>query len=138
MPENPKVLSPKAGQTYFSPVYLRKQTGPISPARGRRWGVTGAKVNLQFAREVMTQIQIGHGGLAYLANASGGLIAHPDIGLVSQRSDLSKLPQIAAATAGRSASGVASNVAKDSRGHDVLPPLRRYRCWAGMGLWNSP
>ena len=54
------------------------------------------------------------------STASGKLIAHPDISLVLRDTDLSKLPQVAAALAGSAESGPAATVAENNAGHSVL------------------
>ena len=56
--------------------------------RGReRPGVTVAEVNLKFIWDVVSQIKIGKAGHAYVVDAQGQLIAHPDISLVLQKTD---------------------------------------------------
>jgi len=97
--KDPKFVSAKAGKTWYSPVYFRKETEPYMtisrPAGGRGGGVTVAEVNLKFVWEVVSRIQIGKAGLAYVVNTDGTLIAHPDISLVLKKTDLSSLPQVA-------------------------------------------
>ena len=53
-------------------------------------GVTVAEVNLKFILDVISRIKVGNHGLAYLVDRAGHLIAHPDISLVLQKSDLSR------------------------------------------------
>jgi hypothetical protein len=79
---------------YYGPVYFRKGTEPymtIARPAGSGGGVTAAEVNLKFVWDVVSQIKIGTGtaGLAYVVDADGVLIAHPDISLVLKKSDLS-------------------------------------------------
>jgi signal transduction histidine kinase len=84
---------------YYGPVYFRKGTEPymtIARAAGSGGGVTAAEVNLKFVWEVVSKIKIGTAGLAYVVDANGVLIAHPDISLVLKKSDLKALPQVAA------------------------------------------
>ncbi len=93
----------RAGKTYFGPVYFRKETEPymaIAMRAGREGGVTAVEVNLKFLWEVVQQIKIGKTGYAYVVNKDGHLVAHPDISLVLQKTDLSMLPQVKAAIAG--------------------------------------
>src|SRR5207244_355645 len=59
-----------------------------------------AEVNLKFIWDVVSQIRVGKAGYAYVVDQRGHLIAHPDISLVLQKSDLSGLPQVRAALAG--------------------------------------
>jgi signal transduction histidine kinase len=88
---------------WFGPVYFRKETEPYMtiarPAGGQDGGVIAIDVNLKFVWDVVNQIRIGKAGLAYVVDASGHLIAHPDISLVLQKLDWSKLPQVVAARA---------------------------------------
>ena len=79
---------------------FRKGTEPymtIARPAGGDGGVTVADVNLKFVWDVVSRIKIGAMGLAYVVDANGTLIAHPDISLVLKKTDLKALPQVAAA-----------------------------------------
>ncbi|HLH27259.1 MAG TPA: ATP-binding protein [Chloroflexota bacterium] len=97
----PRFAEARGGRTYFSPVYFRNQSEPYMTIAigdpGAGGGVTAAEVSLKLLWEVVTQIRIGHAGYAYVVDASGRLIAHPDISLVLQPTDLSGLSQVQAA-----------------------------------------
>jgi signal transduction histidine kinase/CheY-like chemotaxis protein len=69
-------------------------------------GVSVAEVNLKLIWDVVSQIKVGEHGHAYVVDAQGRLIAHPDISLVLRNTDMSKLAQVRAARA--SASGAAT------------------------------
>jgi two-component system, NtrC family, sensor kinase len=88
---------------WYSPVYFRKESEPymtIAVARsGRQAGVTLAEVNLKLIWDVVTGIRLGQTGYAYVVDRDARLIAHPDISLVLRNTDLSALPQVAAARA---------------------------------------
>jgi signal transduction histidine kinase len=118
---DPRFIEAKAGKTWFSPVYFRKETEPYMtlsrPAGGVGGGVTVAEINLKFVWEVVSRIQIGQAGLAYVVNSSGTLIAHPDISLVLQKTDMTQLSQVAA-LADKTAPD--KPIAKNPRGEDVL------------------
>ena len=45
-------------------------------------GISIAEVNLKLIRDVVSQIKVGERGQAYVVDAEGRLIAHPDISLV--------------------------------------------------------
>ena len=60
-------------------------------------GVTIAEVDLQRIWDVVSQIKVGEHGHAYVVDARGGLVAHPDISLVLKHTDMSSLPQVKAA-----------------------------------------
>ena len=62
-------------------------------------GVSIAEVNLKLIRDVVSQIKVGDLGQAYVVDAQGRLISHPDISLVLRNTDMSKLAQVQAAQA---------------------------------------
>ncbi len=96
-----KFREAKSGQTYFGPVYFRDESEPymtIALAEsGPNAGVTVAEVNLKLIWDIISQIKFEHEGYAYLVDSRGQLIAHPDIGLVLRKIDVSDLPQVQAA-----------------------------------------
>ncbi len=101
--QDPKFKQAIARKTYFSPVYFRKESEPYMTialaGSGEDAGVVAAEANLKFIWDVVSSIKVGEGGHAYVVDAQGRLIAHPDISLVLQKTDLSALPQIQAARA---------------------------------------
>jgi signal transduction histidine kinase len=132
---DPKFTEARAGKTYFSPVYFRKESEPymtvsMASSGGSAGGsetparqVTVAEVNLKFIWDVVSQIKIGRAGHAYVVDSRGQLIAHPDISLVLKKSDFSSLPQVKAARAapgGTGQGGAAASIAEDLHGHQVL------------------
>lgn len=94
----------KAEGAWRGPVYFHKESEPymtVSAAeRASDGGVTVAEVNLKFIWDVISRIEVGRSGRAYVVDANGQLIAHPDISLVLRRAALTGLPQVAAALAG--------------------------------------
>ena len=123
---DPRFKEARPGRPYFGPVYFRKESEPyltLSVAGGGDAGVTVAEVNLKFIWDVVSQIRIGSTGRAYVVDGRGQLVAHPDISLVLQKTDLSRLEQVRAALAGPAPPGSparAITVAKDSGGRQVL------------------
>lgn len=121
---DPRFIEARSGRTFFSPVYFRKETEPYMmismPASRESAGVTVVEVNLKFIWDVVSQIKIGAAGYAYVVDARGRLVAHPDISLVLQKTDLSGLRQVQAAAmpAGTERSEVA--IAHDRTGREVL------------------
>jgi signal transduction histidine kinase len=122
--QDARFRDPKAGRTYFSLVYFRKESEPYMTialaGSGDKAGVTVAEVNLKFIWDVVSQIKIGKAGRAYVVDSRGHLIAHPDISLVLKKTDLSKLDQVKAAL-GTVAQGLSMpSIARDLDGRQVL------------------
>jgi signal transduction histidine kinase len=125
--QDPRFVEASRGKTYFGPVNFRKETEPymaIAMRAGRASaGVTAVEVNLKFIWDVIQQIRIGKTGYAYVVNKEGLLVAHPDISLVLQKTDLSMLPQVKQAIAGSPATsieGQSAGEAHDRSGVRVL------------------
>jgi signal transduction histidine kinase len=100
---DPAFLNARPGQTWFGPVYFRKETEPYLSIAVRAGGEAGAvsvaDVNLKFIWDVVSRIKIGRTGKAYVVDGAGQLVADPDIGLVLRKTDLSSLPQVRRALA---------------------------------------
>ncbi len=127
--QDPKFKQAIARKTYFSPVYFRKESEPYMTialaGSGEDAGVVAAEANLKFIWDVVSSIKIGEGGRAYVVDAQGRLIAHPDISLVLQKTDVSALPQIqavraAAADAQGRPAPVEATVGRSLQGKEVL------------------
>ncbi len=99
--QDPAFRNARPGRTWYGPVYFRKETEPYMTIALRPGGtsspVTVAEVNLKFIWDVVTRIKVGKEGKAYVVDASGHLIADPEIGLVLRKTDLSALEQVKAA-----------------------------------------
>jgi signal transduction histidine kinase len=118
-----KFLEAKSGKTWYSPVYFRKETEPymtISRPAGSGGGITIAEVNLKFVWEVVSRIKIGQAGLAFVVDSTGTLIAHPDISLVLQKTDMTKLAQVATRAQSTEEDSAAPSIAHDVKGVAVL------------------
>ena len=103
--KDPKFTEAVANKVYYGPVYFRRESEPymtLSLAGTRRdAGVSVAEVNLKLIWDVVSQIKVGEHGQAYVIDAQGRLIAHPDISLVLRNTDLTRLAQVEAARAAR-------------------------------------
>jgi len=125
----PRFAEAEAKGVWFSPVYFRNMSEPymtIAVAHaGQHAGVTAAEVNLKFIWDLITAMQVGRTGYAYVVNSRGRLIAHPDLSLVLRETDLSHLPQVAAALASLH-QGVPANGAHTAAGPAGGPVLTAY------------
>ena len=119
---DPKFFEAMARKTYYGPVYFRQESEPymtLALAGARNTSVTAAEVNLKFIWDIVSQIKVGEHGHAYVVDAQGRLIAHPDISLVLRNISLSNLPQVQAARAGLQQSTLTSK-AEDDPDQEVL------------------
>jgi signal transduction histidine kinase len=124
---DPRYTVAMAGRTYFGPVYFRNESEPYMAiarrAGGDDGGVTVAEVNLKFVWDVVSQIKIGSTGVAYVVDADGHLIAHPDISLVLQKLNWSDTAQVRLArqsTGGAEDERPLATVATNREGQKVL------------------
>jgi signal transduction histidine kinase/DNA-binding response OmpR family regulator len=107
--DSPAYLGARSGSVYFSPLYFRHESEPFMtmaiPADAFAFEVITAEVSLRAMWDVVSRIKVGSVGFAYVVDAQGKLIAHPDLRQVLKGRDLSALPQVRAALAERSAAG---------------------------------
>jgi signal transduction histidine kinase len=118
----PEFTQAVAHKVYYGPVYFRRESEPymtLSLAGTRRdTGVSIAQVNLKLIWDVVSKIKVGERGRAYVIDADGRLIAHPDISLVLRNTDMSKLAQVRSARA--AGSGEEVQQGEDITGNRVL------------------
>jgi class 3 adenylate cyclase len=123
---NPKFSVARTKGRYFSPVYFRRESEPYLSLglRGQRRekGVTIAEVNLKFVWDLISRMDVGRAGSAFVVDSNGLLIAHRDISLVLRKTDLSALPQVVAAREAAASDGadVVGGIAKGLGGREVL------------------
>ena len=121
---DPRFTEALAKKVWFGPVYFRKESEPYMTMAvaqsGRNAGVTVAEVNLKLIWDVITAIKIGKTGYAYVIDDKGRLIAHPDISRVLRNTDLSALPQVAAARGTADAGTEPAAIVHNLDGHRVL------------------
>src|SRR5450755_1226124 len=71
-----------AKKIYYGPVYLRRESEPYMTLglTGTRFdaGVSVVELNLSSMWDIVQQTKIGDRGVAYVVNAEGRVIAHPD------------------------------------------------------------
>jgi signal transduction histidine kinase len=136
---DPRFTEARARRIYRGPVSFRKESEPymaIALAEGgqtaeqrQRGGVIAVDVNLKFIWDVVHQIKVGKAGQAFVVDGQGALIAHPDISLVLQKTDMGGLPHVKAALqpAGAAAQDEVARNLKDQRvltAHATIQSLR--------------
>jgi len=123
--KEPKFAEAVKNKVYYGPVYFRRESEPymtLSLAGTRRdAGVSIAEVNLKLIWDVVSKIKVGEHGQAYVVDARGRLIAHPDISLVLRNTDMTRLAQIQAAQKGATGTSAEEiQTATDIQGRQVL------------------
>ena len=111
----PKFVEARAGKTYWSPVYLKNESEPYVtlavPGGKYAVEVTTAEVNLGAVQKIVSQIEVGADGYAYVVDSRDQLVAHPDNRMLRTKRDLSGLTQVKSARADRTASTTSAPVA---------------------------
>ncbi len=123
--KEPAFTEAVAHKVYYGPVYFRRESEPymtLSLAGTRRdTGVSIAQVNLKLIWDVLSKIKFAGHGRAYVIDAAGRLIAHPDISLVLRNTDMSQFAQVQSARAAAAGSATEQvQEAEDIEGHKVL------------------
>jgi signal transduction histidine kinase/CheY-like chemotaxis protein/HPt (histidine-containing phosphotransfer) domain-containing protein/HAMP domain-containing protein len=103
----PAFVTARTGKTYWSPVYLKNDAEPYTtlgvPVGKYAVEVTTAEVSLAPVLKIVTQIEVGPGGYAYVVDSRNHLVAHPDGRVLRTQRDLSALEQVKSARAELSA-----------------------------------
>ncbi len=101
--QKPEFLAARGGKTHWSAVYFKNESEPYVtlavPAGKYAVEVTSAEVSLAPVVRIVSQIEAGPGGYAYVVDAENHLVAHPDHRMLRARRDLSALAQVKAARA---------------------------------------
>jgi adenylate cyclase len=83
---DPAVVGARAARVWYGPLTYLRGSEPfmmVAVAGNRAAvGVAVAEINLKLIWEVISAIQVGKTGQAFVLDEPGGLIAHPDISLV--------------------------------------------------------
>src|SRR5216684_4069537 len=117
---DPAVTGARSGHIWYGPVTLHEGSEPrmtLAVAGAREInGVTVAVINLKLIWDVVSAIQIGQSGDAFVLDRTGRLVAHPDISLVLRGDDdpgaarLKALQQATIAGNGETADGTGAEL----------------------------
>ncbi|WP_024513943.1 M56 family metallopeptidase [Bradyrhizobium sp. Tv2a-2] len=116
-----------ARKIYYGPVYMRRESEPymtLALAGGRSdAGVSVVELNLKSMWEIVQHTRVGDRGVAYVVNAEGRIIAHPDFGVGKSLRDLSSLDQVREART--TASMGSARIARDMNNQEVVAAYAR-------------
>ena len=117
-----------AKKIYYGPVYLRGESEPymtLGLAGTRRdAGVSVVELNLNVVQEIVQKTKVGNRGVAYVVDARGRVIAHPDFDVRKSLRDLSTFAQLHEALTTRFLTGPAY-VTRDRNNHEVVAAYAR-------------
>ena len=135
---DPKFTEAVAKWAYYGPVYFRRESTPYMTLslRGMRRdaGVSIAEIGIKLVWDVVSQIKVGERGHAYVVDAQGRLIAHPDISLVLRNTDVSKLTPVRAARAGASEQVQEGEDIEGRKVHTAYAPITPLGWWVFVEL----
>jgi bla regulator protein blaR1 len=117
-----KFTQTMAKKIYYGPVYMRRESEPYMTMgmAGRRFdaGASVVELNLKPMWDIVQQTKVGDHGVAYVVNAEGRVIAHPDFGLAKSLRDVSSLAQLQEARTTPSTGSV--RMARDMNDQEVV------------------
>src|SRR5215510_7164044 len=121
-----------AKKIYYGPVYMRKESEPYMTLgmAGRRFdaGVSLVELNLKPMWDIVRQTKVGDHGVAYVVDANGRLIAHPDVSVGISLRDMSSVAVVQEA---RTTTSMGSaRIARDMNDREVVAAYARV---AGTG-----
>ena len=105
-----------ARKIYYGPVYMRRESEPYMTLgmAGSRYdaGVSVVELNLKPMWDIVLHTKVGDRGVAYVVNAEGRIIAHPDFDVGKSLRDVSSLAQVqeARTTASMGSARIARNM----------------------------
>jgi hypothetical protein len=87
-----------AKKIYYGPVYMRRESEPYMTLgmAGARYdaGASVVELNLKPMWDIVQQTKVGDHGVAYVVDAAGRVIAHPDFSVGKSLRDVSYLAQV--------------------------------------------
>jgi hypothetical protein len=130
--DEPKFTQTMAKKIYYGPVYMRRESEPYMTLgmAGTRFdaGVSVIELNLAPMWDLVQHTKVGDRGVAYVVNAEGRIIAHPDFEVAKSLRDLSSLDQVREART--TASTGSARIARDMNDQEVVAAHARV---AGTG-----
>jgi hypothetical protein len=125
--KEPKFTETVARKIYYGPVYMRRESEPymtLGLASGRYdTGVSVVELNLKPMWDIVQHTKVGDRGVAYVVNAEGRIIAHPDFGVGKSLRDLSSLDQVREAR--MTASMGSARIARNMNDQEVVAAYAR-------------
>ena len=87
----------QAGNTYYSDLLITARNEPymIISRPAAEGGVVVMRLDMKILWAVVDEIQFGRSGMAYVINRQGQLLAHPDLQLVLEHTNLRDRPEYA-------------------------------------------
>ena len=117
-----KFTETAARKLYYGPVYMRRESEPYMTMglAGTRSdaGASIVELNLMPMWDLVQQTKVGEHGVAYVVDAEGRVIAHPDLSVGKSLRDVSSLAQVQEARATPSTGSV--RVARDMNDQEVV------------------
>jgi hypothetical protein len=122
-----KFIETVAKKIYYGPVYLRRDSEPYMTlglaGRPPNAGVSVAALNLNQIWEIVQQTKVGNRGVAYVTDAGGRVIKHPDFAVRKSLRDLSTLTHVREALTTTALSGSA-HITRDMNDQKVVAASR--------------
>jgi beta-lactamase regulating signal transducer with metallopeptidase domain len=115
-----------AKKIYYGPVYMRRESEPymtLGMAGSRLAGVSVVELNLKPMWDIVQQTKVGDHGVAYVVDAEGRVIAHPDFSVGKSLRDVSSLAQVQEARTTPSTGSV--RMARDMNDQEVVAAYAR-------------
>jgi beta-lactamase regulating signal transducer with metallopeptidase domain len=115
-----------AKKIYYGPVYMRRESEPymtLGMAGSRLAGVSVVELNLKPMWDIVQQTKVGDHGVAYVVDAEGRVIAHPDFSVGKSLRDVSALAQVQEARTTPSTGSV--RMARDMNDQEVVAAYAR-------------
>jgi hypothetical protein len=128
-----------AKKVYHGPVYMRRESEPYMTLGMSRRFDTGASVvelNLKPMWDIVAHTKVGDRGVAYVVDAEGRIIAHPDFDVAKSLRDLSSLAQVQEAR--MTGSPASARTARNMNDQEVVTAFARVASTGWMVFVELP